>query len=83
MSMGLIVFLIILFVITMILTMYAFKQEEKKMEKYEKEGDTVEDELKRSHEYESTSVKTYIPIQIWIYGVTIILSIIAFAIYFF
>lgn len=77
MSMGLIVFLILLFIITMFLTFYAFRQEEMKMKEYEETGDTVADELRRSHEYEKNSVKKYIPIQIWIYAITLILSIIA------
>jgi len=81
MSWTLIIFLIILFLITMILTLYAFKQEEMKMKKYEEEGDTVADELKRSHEYESTSVQNYLPIQGWIYIISIIVTIVAFVIY--
>jgi predicted PurR-regulated permease PerM len=82
MSIGLIIFLIVLFVIAMILTFYAFKQEEMKMKQYKEAGNTVENELKRSHEYESTSIKKYIPIQIWIYVITTILSIIMI-VYFF
>lgn len=82
MSMGLIVFLIILFIITMVLTLFAFKQEETKMKKIKDEGNTVENELKRSYEYESTSVKNFIPIQIWIYGIATLLGIIAAVIYF-
>lgn len=82
MSMGLIIFLIILFIITMGFTFLAFKQEETKMKKIKDEGNTIENELKRSYEYESTSVKNYIPIQIWIYGIAILLSIVAAIIYF-
>lgn len=82
MSMGLIVFLIILFIVTMLLTFVAFKQEEVKMKQYKEAGDTVENELKRSLEYEATSVKTYIPIQIWMYVITTILSI-ALIVYYF
>lgn len=83
MSTGLIVFLIILFLITMALTMFAFKQEDMKIKKIKEEGNTIENEMKRSYEYETNSVKTYIPIQIWIYGITILLSIVAAIIYFF
>lgn len=82
MSTGLIVFLIILFVITMGLTFFAFKQEETKMKKIKEEGNTVENEIKRSREYETNSVKTYIPIQIWIYAIATVLSIVAAIIYF-
>lgn len=81
MSIKLIVLLSILFVIAMGFTFFAFKQEEAKMKKYKEEGNTVADELRRSREYESTSVKKYIPIQLWIYGIFTILTIIALAIY--
>jgi len=82
-SMPLIIFLIILFIITMALTLYAFRQEDMKIKKYEEEGDTVEDEIRRSHEYEATSVKKYLPIQVWIYVITIVLGTVAFLIYLF
>lgn len=82
MSMGLIVFLIILFIVAMAFTFLAFKQEEAKMKQYKEAGDTVQSELKRSLEYEATSVKKYIPIQIWMYVITTILSIILIAYYF-
>lgn len=81
MSWTLIIFLVILFVIAMFFTFYAFKQEEMKMKKYEEDGDTVADELKRSHEYENTSVQNYLPIQGWIYIIAIIVTIIAFVVY--
>jgi len=81
MSMSLIIFLIVLFIIAMALTFYAFGQEEKKMKNIKEAGDTVEDQLQRSHDYESTSIRKYIPIQLWIYSITIILSIIALLIY--
>lgn len=83
MGAGLIIFLIVLFVIAMWGTFYAFKQEDRKMKKYEDEGVTVEEELRRSNEYESSSLKTSLSVQIWIYVITIGLSLIAFAIYLF
>lgn len=83
MSMQLIIFLVILFIITMSLTLYAFRQEEQKIKRYEEEGDTVEEQLQRSHEYEETSIKTYIPIQIWIYSITFAVGMIVFLIYLF
>ncbi|MFD1363389.1 hypothetical protein [Lentibacillus salinarum] len=83
MSMGLIIFLVVLFIAALGGTFFAFKQEEKKMKKYEEEGDTVEDQLRRSHEYESSSLKSNIPLQLAIYGVTILLSLIVFAVYLF
>ncbi|AIF45477.1 hypothetical protein [Virgibacillus sp. SK37] len=81
MNMGLLLFLFALFGVALWGTFYAFKQEEKKMKKYEEEGDTVEEQLKRSLEYEKSSLKSNVPIQIWIYTITILLSLIAFAIY--
>lgn len=75
MSLELIIILIILFLVAMIFTFYAFKQEEAKIKKYEEEGITPQDELKRSHEYEKTSIQTYIPIQIWLYVATTVVSI--------
>lgn len=82
MSIGLIVFLIFLFIVAMVFTLLVFKQEEAKMKQYKEAGDTVENELKRSLEYEATSVKKYIPIQIWMYVITTILSIILIVYYF-
>ncbi|WP_217585766.1 hypothetical protein [Lentibacillus saliphilus] len=78
MSLGLIVFLIILFIIAVGGTLYAFKQEEKKMEQYEAKGDTPTDELERSHAYETESLKSNIPLQIVIYSLTLIITIIVF-----
>lgn len=83
MNTGLLIFLTVLFIAALAGTFFAFKQEEKKMKKYEEEGQTVQDELKRSLEYESSSLKSNVPIQIWIYVITIILSLVAFAIYLF
>lgn len=76
MSVGLIVILTIIFLVAMFFTFYAFRQEDQKIKKYEREGDTVQDELKRSLEYEENSVKKYIPIQIWIYAISIIVTLI-------
>lgn len=83
MSTALIISLIVLFVIAMWGTFYALKQEEKKMKQYEEEGVTVEEELRRSNEYEKSSLKTSLPVQIWIYVIAIGISLIAFAIYIF
>ncbi|WP_430786337.1 hypothetical protein VBD025_13535 [Virgibacillus flavescens] len=81
MSTGLWVLLIILFIVTLFGTIFAFKQEEKKMKKYEAEGDTPSDEMRRSLEYETKSLKSNVPILSAIYIVTILLSIIAFIVY--
>jgi hypothetical protein len=81
MNTGLIIFLVILFVAALIGTFFAFRQEENKMKKYEEEGDTPQDEIQRSLDYEKSSLKSNVPIQIWIYTITIFLSLLAFAIY--
>lgn len=83
MNTGLLIFLTVLFIAALAGTFFAFKQEEKKMKQYEEEGQTEQDELKRSLEYETSSLKSNVPIQIWIYVITILLSLIAFAIYLF
>lgn len=80
---GLIILLAVLFIAALAGTLYAFKQEENKMKRYEEEGRTVEDELRRSHEYESASLKSNIPLQLAIYAVTIVLALIIFAFYVF
>lgn len=81
MSMGLIIVIAALFVIATVWTLYILKQEENKLKKYEEEGDTVENEIKRSLEYEKSSLKSNVPLQIWIYTITIVLSLIVFAFY--
>ncbi|SFA85622.1 hypothetical protein SAMN04488072_102343 [Lentibacillus halodurans] len=83
MGIELIILLVVLFIAALAGTLYAFKQEENKMKKYEEAGDTVEDQLRRSHEYESSSLKSNIPLQLVIYGVTITLSLVIFAFYVF
>lgn len=81
MGMGLIILLVVLFAAALIGTLFAFKQEEDKMKRYEEEGDSVEEQLRRSHEYESVSLKSNLPLQITIYSVTIVLSLVVFAFY--
>lgn len=76
MSISLIIVLLVLFIIAMVFTFVAFRQEENKMKKYEQEENKVEAEIERSREYEANSVRKYIPIQIWIYVISTILSII-------
>ena len=78
MNIGLITLLLVLCVAGLGGTFLAFKQEEKKIKKYEEEG---RDELRRSLDYETSSIKSNVSIQVWIYVVTILLSLVAFAIY--
>ncbi|MFB4169556.1 hypothetical protein [Virgibacillus sp. JSM 102003] len=81
MSIELIILLAFLFIVALAGTLLVFKQEENKMKKYEEEGDSVEDQLRRSHEYESSSLKSNLPLQLIIYTVTIVISLVVFAIY--
>lgn len=65
----------------MVLTLYAYRLEEKKMEKYEQESQSPEDELKRSHEYESRSLRTSMRVQIWYYFIAVAIMTIGLVIY--
>ena len=76
-----IVLLVVILVIALIATLVILKKEENKLKQYEDEGDTVENELKRSHEYETKSLKRNIPSLLWVYAITIIVSIIVLAVY--
>lgn len=74
-----------LVVVAAIVTVIALKQEERKIKKYQTEVFSYEDELKRSQEYEENSIRNVIPIQLWMYGIGLVASIvliIAFAIYY-
>jgi len=81
MTIWLSIIMAIVTLIALIWTLYIFKQEENKMKKYEADGDTVENERNRSLEYESRSLKKNVPLQIWIYTITIVVSLVVFAIY--
>lgn len=80
---GMWIFLGLLFIVALAVTFYIFKKEEEKMRKLEVEGDTSSDELQRSIDYESNSLKSNVPILTWIYVITILLSLIIFFIYLF
>ncbi|WP_026907349.1 hypothetical protein [Paucisalibacillus globulus] len=71
----------ILCVIGLIATLLVIKQEESKMKQYEEDGDTAQNELKRSLEYESQSISSNVKSLSWIYIIAISLSFIAFALY--
>ncbi|GEL78104.1 hypothetical protein [Tenuibacillus multivorans] len=83
--MGTSLFIIIgfLFIITLVGTILIGKSESDKVKKYEQEGATASDELNRSLEYESSSLKKNIPSLLIIYTVVIIAGIITLAIYIF
>jgi len=69
MYMTLIIGSLILTIIAGIITFFALKQEDKKIEKYQSEGNNPANDLKRSHDYEKESVNAVLPVQIWAYGI--------------
>jgi hypothetical protein len=79
----LIIFVIIVSVIGLVATLIVLKQEGAKMKKYEEEGDTAENELQRSLEYETKSLSSNVKNLSWIYVVVLLLSFIAFGVYMF
>jgi hypothetical protein len=60
-----------------------FKQEENKLKEYEELGQTAEEEMQRAEEYEKKSLSRDMPRLLWIYAITIGLSLIIFGIYFY
>jgi Flp pilus assembly protein TadB len=68
-------------IIAIILTYRILKEEEKKLEDLKESGDTVQDEIKRSHEYEEKSWGTGIPLISWIYVIATVGAIILFVVY--
>lgn len=83
MSIGFYIFISILFIIMLFLTFFAFKRIDNEIKEYEEKGATFEDEMRRSHEFETGSIRRHIPVQIWMYVITFLLMIIAFLIYMF
>jgi type IV secretory pathway component VirB8 len=71
----------VLCIFGLIATIMVIKQEESRMKQYEEDGDTAENELKRSLEYETKSISSNVKSLSWIYIVAIALSFIAFALY--
>ena len=71
----------ILVEIALVWTLVIFKQEENKMKKYEEEGDSLEDQMKRSQEYETKSLRSDIPLQLIIYAIFTVVSLIIILIF--
>lgn len=81
MYLWLIIFFVVLFIISIAGTLYAYRLEEKKMEKYEQEGNSPKDELERSHAYETRSLQTSMKIQIWYYFILVVVMTIGLVIF--
>src|SRR5699024_8562505 len=77
----LIIISFVLIIIAGVVTVLAFKQEEKKIETYKEQRQSPEEERKRSEEYEKNSVSDEIPLQIWAYVTTAIITVILIVIF--
>lgn len=83
MGIGLYILITALFIITLLLTFYAFNQIDKEIKGHEAKDSSVKDEIRRSHEFETASIGRHLPVQIWLYVITIVGSLIGLAIYFY
>lgn len=65
-------------------TLLVGKDISNKLKQYETEGDTLDNELARSHEYETSSLKVNIKSLSWIYvGLTIVVILVCLGIFFY
>lgn len=76
MYMSLIIGSLVLTIVAGVVTVYALKQEDKKIQKYQAEGNNPESDLKRSHDYEKESVNAVLPVQIWAYGICAVVTLV-------
>lgn len=67
---------LVLILIAGIVTLLAFKQEENKIESYKEQNLSPIEERKRSQEYEENSVSSVVPLQIWTYTITAIITVV-------
>lgn len=63
-------------VISFILTLLVVKDVSKTLRKYEADEDTLQNEILRSHDYESSSLKINIRTLAWIYAILLLAVII-------
>lgn len=71
-----IIAVILVCVIALIGTLLVGKEVSTKQKQYEVEGSTLNDEIARSHEYETKSLKTNVKSLTWIYiGLTILILV--------
>ncbi|HLR15969.1 MAG TPA: hypothetical protein VK144_09075 [Bacillota bacterium] len=80
-SMELLIVLIIITLVAIVITYRILKGMEKQMKSYEDEGVTVEEERERSLRYETESFKKHLPIQIFLYILLFIITVIGFVIF--
>ncbi|GIN57752.1 hypothetical protein [Lederbergia ruris] len=68
-----IIAVILVCVVALIGTLLVGKEVSTKQKQYEVEGDSLKDEIARSHEYETKSLKTNVKSLTWIYiGLTVL-----------
>lgn len=80
-SMELLIVLIIITILAIIITYRILKGMEKQMKSYEDEGVTVKEERERSLRYETESFKKHLPVQIFLYILLFIATVVGFIIY--
>lgn len=76
-----IITIILLTIISLILTLFVVKDVNQTLQKYEENEDTIQNELVRSHDYETSSLKVNIRTLTWLYTV-LYLSVILFCLAF-
>lgn len=65
----------VLVVIASIFTIFVLRHEDKKRKQYASDENIVQEELRRSQEYEENSISKYIPIQLWMYAIGAVFTI--------
>ncbi|MBA4535760.1 hypothetical protein H1Z61_01070 [Bacillus aquiflavi] len=70
-----ILIILVLVVIALIMTLFVVKDVSKTIKKYEKNGDSLQNEILRSREYEVKSLKVNIRSLTWIYVVICLIII--------
>ncbi|MEK3886880.1 hypothetical protein [Bacillus sp. FSL K6-3431] len=84
MTAFLIIAAIIVSIVALVGTLLVGKDISAQMKDYEEEGDTIQNELARSNEYESTSLRVNIKSLTWIYFVlAIVVVIVCLGIFFY
>lgn len=77
------IILIVLGIITVYITYRIFNKEEKRQERLDDEDDSAKNEMERSLEYETTSITMNLKRLVWIYAITLPLSLIIFFIFYY
>lgn len=65
---------LVIVLVALIATLSVIKEVDSKIKKYEKAGDSLKDEIRRSHEYETLSIKQNVKSLTWMYiGICVLL----------